>query len=107
MKLMSLLFASLFLCGCHTIHIKNGDTTGNGPERDKWQHIGILGLVEFSDPVQIENTCGPDNWAEVRTRQNVGQVFLGLVPYLSYAWSPKEATIMCAKTPVEKKTATR
>lgn len=96
MKYFSVLVLSLcFLSSCQTIHIHNDSTANKNYTQEEWHHIGIIDLVEFSDVVNLSERCEGKDWSSVRTRQSVGQVFLGLVPYLSSAWSPREVAIAC------------
>jgi hypothetical protein len=96
MKTLSLMACLCFLAvGCQTIHIKNGPQGIVNYQDPEWHHIGVIDLVEFSDAVDLNKACNGKEWTSIRTRQSVGQVFLGLVPYLSTAWSPREVSIAC------------
>jgi hypothetical protein len=96
MKIYNLLIVLCFaLVGCHTIHIKNDSNASFDYKQDEWHQIGVLELVEFSDPVDLSQRCEGKPWSSVRTRMSPGQAFLALVPYLSYAWTPQEVAISC------------
>jgi hypothetical protein len=90
-----ILILAISLAGCQTINVQNGPDASKNYTQDEWHHIGIADLVEYSDPVDLRNRCNGKDWSAVRTRQSVGQVFLGLVPYLGFFWSPREVAIAC------------
>ena len=48
----ALLSAVLLLGGCYKIDYVRNAPSAPGPTSSSWHHIGILALVEFSDPVQ-------------------------------------------------------
>ena len=75
-------FLSLFLfslSSCYTIHFSKGS---NFPyyQTSQWHHIGLLGLMEFSDPVNLEQICPANSWDSVRVQTGFLQ---GLVRYIS------------------------
>ena len=105
--LLPLLAFSLF--SCQTIHYVNG---GGAPphhyELVQWHHIGVLGLAEFSPPVNVKVICEDDGWRAVRTQTNIAQgAVKEIVPYflnsimpltgqvLKIAYSPEEASVAC------------
>ena len=61
----------------------------------KWHHGGVLGLVEFSDPVALDRAC-PGGVAEIEQRTS----FLnGLVAGLTWRlYTPQSVTVECAST---------
>jgi len=90
-----LLIASIFT-GCHKIYYhKTGPMVANknSATANEWHHIGILGLVEFSDPTNLKNYCGSGGWQSVETENS----FLsGLVSGVTYAlYTPRMANVMC------------
>ena len=102
-NLSILLLPVILITGCQTINIVNGTDTQSPAQstplpkyqQDEWHHIGIARLVEYSGPVDLNERCKGKEWTAVRTRQSTGQVFLGLIPYLNFAWSPREVAIAC------------
>ena len=52
----------------------------NGPEAESedqsalyshWHHVGVLELVEFSDPVDLKKSCAGRKWSSVTVEQGV------------------------------------
>lgn len=82
MKYLFLTFILLNLTGCYTIHfLKDSNSSQGSYMFTSWHHIGLLGLMEFSPPVNLKTTCGgPDKWESVRVQTGFLQ---GLVRTLS------------------------
>ena len=78
-KILLLSAFIVFLPSCYTIHFSRSNTTPHY-QSSQWHHIGLLGLVEFSDPVNLEQICPADSWGSVRTQTGFLQ---GLVKILS------------------------
>ena len=92
----ALVVASL-TTGCHKIYYHNGGSmvaNKNAALVNEWHHGGVLGLVEFSDPVNIKLYCGEKGWSAVETENSF---LTGLVsifgPYALY--TPREANVVC------------
>ena len=68
------------LAGCYTMHF----VKDHQPVRytsTQWHHIGILGLVEFSDPVNLRSVCnGEDRWQAVRVQTGFLQGLVRWIP---------------------------
>ncbi len=86
--------ALAFLGSCYRTKFSLRDSTQvTLSEYDEnWHHNGILGLVEFSDPVRLDRLC-PTGVAEIEQRQS----FLnGLVRVLTYSlYTPQTTTVLC------------
>ena len=60
-KILMLIAILAFLTSCQTMHFKkapSSPTDNLGPlaaNFDNWHHIGVLSLIEFSDPLTLEN----------------------------------------------------
>jgi len=65
-----LLSAALMLSGCYKIDYVRGAPSSPVPSASEWHHIGIIGLVEFSDPVALQNIC-PTGFARVHHEVSV------------------------------------
>lgn len=39
----------------------------------QWHHIGLLGLMEFSDPVDLKSICKRSDWRAVRVQTGLLQ----------------------------------
>ena len=118
MKNLFLVICLVLFCGsCQTIHYTNKSDVPQDYTYSKWHHIGILGLLEFSDPVNIQSICNDKNWKAVRTQKGFLQ---GLIPVASnvilsavgipaigsYIYTPEEVAVACSaplNTPPEPK----
>jgi hypothetical protein len=94
-KFSQLSLLTLLLTACQVIHINNGKESVVTYPQDEWHQIGIFQVAEFSDPVDLSQRCDGKDWVSAQTRMSPGQVLLGLVPYLGYAWSPLEVAYAC------------
>jgi hypothetical protein len=94
------LAVGLLANGCSTLVFTNGKVTSNSFDRGGWHHVGILRLVEFSDPIDLKRSCTDQNWEAIR----VERTFInGLVSAVtSYGtglslYDPWDYRISCAK----------
>lgn len=92
-----ILFFSILLTGCHTIHFdKNQPSSSAAVENEKWHHNWAFDLYEGSSPVNPKERCGDKQWSSVKTELsfvnglagNVGTMILPL-------WYPKTASVSC------------
>jgi hypothetical protein len=92
---MALMVVAL-LSGCHKIYYhKAGPMVANKNSAtvNEWHHIGVVGLVEFSDPTDLKNYCGSAGWRSVETENSF---LTGLVSGLTYGlYTPRMANVMC------------
>ena len=109
--LLSLLFLIVFSVSCQTIHYTNKAEVPAHYSHTQWHHIGLLGLLEFSPPVNVKARCGNKGWKAVRTQRNILQTVAGVVasaiasrilemvhPILgpfSSVYTPEEASVSC------------
>lgn len=96
MKKIALIIA-LCLSGCTTIHFDNGTDVSGLANAQKWHHIGIISLVEFSAPVNLESECGNKEWSSVQTQLTPINMLAGFVAGLIVpgVWSPKSVEVTC------------
>ena len=91
-----LLSAALMLGGCYKIDYVRGAPSSAVPTSTQWQHIGILGLFEFSDPVPLQNIC-PTGFARVHHEITVVNwlvtAAIGAVTAGSLSWVYQHSTI--------------
>ena len=81
MKRLFLIFILFNLTGCYTIHFLKDSDSSQGPYTyTSWHHIGLLGLMEFSSPVDLKATCGgPDQWGAVRVQTGLVQGLVRMI----------------------------
>ncbi len=61
--------ASILSVGCSTIHFQNGQSSMPREKASEWHHTGIFTLVEFSDPVDLNDRCRGKSWDTVTTKR--------------------------------------
>lgn len=93
MKKLFILLALLGLSACHTFHLTNGSNFNRQYVTEDWHHIGIVGLVEFSEPVNPKQICDGKEWASVRTREGFLQWLAAQVS--SGLYNPQEVAVSC------------
>ena len=84
------------LTGCYTIHfVKDSSSVPQYYTYSSWHHIGLLGLMEFSDPVNLKNICGnKDQWGAVKVQTGIlqGLVRSIVIPTGGSYYSPELRT---------------
>lgn len=86
----------LLLTGCYKINYVAGPSAPY-PQTTDWHHIGIFGLVEFSEPVMLDRIC-PSGFARV---ENQISFVNGLVPIalgtvgLAWVYQPHTVKVYC------------
>jgi len=87
----------LLTTGCYKIDYVQGPSQPY-PQRVEWHHIGIFGLVEFSEPVRLDQIC-PQGFARVHNERSVLNslvtIALGTVG-MSWAYSPYTVDVFCS-----------
>jgi len=96
MKKLILMTALLLgTSACNTIILKNGADASTAMNFEQWHHIGIIRLVEYSKPVDLNQVCSGKGWNSVQTRTGPLQVLIGILPYVSTFYTPEEVQISC------------
>ncbi len=94
--ILGALFVASMATGCHKIYYHNGGpmvANKSAATVNEWHHIGVIGLVEFSEPVDLKRYCSGKEWSAVETENSF---LTGLVSALTYAlYSPREANVVC------------
>lgn len=94
-KLMIALGLVVGLSGCATIHFDNAPTTTTKNPYSEWHHDGILRLVEFSPPVDMNNRCDGANWVTTKVERNFVQGLAAVVTWGIY--DPWDVSYACAQ----------
>lgn len=86
------------LTGCFKINYHTGQPAEPMPTYNEWHHLAVLGLVEISDPIALNQVC-PSGFAEVH---NEVSLVNGLVPIgismctgLGWLYNPHTVTVKC------------
>jgi hypothetical protein len=95
LTLGALVIATL-LSGCHKIYYHRAApmvANKNSATVNEWHHLGVIGLVEFSDPTDLKTYCGSSGWRSVETENSF---LTGLVSGVTYGlYTPRMANVMC------------
>ncbi len=85
----------LGMTGCSTIYFQR-DAQTTSTQYEEWHHDGILGLVEFSDPVDMNQRCNGSSWKTIKTEETFVQ---GLVRGVTWSlYDPWMVSYSCNKT---------
>lgn len=74
------IFTLLLVSGCSTMYFDNG-AADNSTEYSQWHHVGIIRLVEFSEPVQTSKVCSKSDWSTIKVEKSF---IHGLVTNISW-----------------------
>ena len=88
------LCTAALLSGCYRINYSTGraPNTKVMPENTT-EHMGIFGLVNFSDPVELNSIC-PEGFAKVEQKVTFAY---GLVSAITFGlYNPHRVTVQCA-----------
>ncbi len=92
-----LITAVILLSGCTTIHFDRSDTMDlNATQKTSWHHNAFLALAEISDPVNLEQKCGEQEWTSVKTELTfMNGLASGFINQIAPLWYPKTVTVSC------------
>ncbi|OFZ79418.1 MAG: hypothetical protein A2583_02935 [Bdellovibrionales bacterium RIFOXYD1_FULL_53_11] len=98
MNKLTIIFMALALMaaatGCSTMYFHNGGDKAQVMTNDKWHHDGVFGLVEFSDPEDMNAKCE----GAFKTIKVERTFINGLVRSLTYSlYDPWEVSYACSK----------
>ena len=107
-KLLLPFLLIIFSVSCQTIHYtKKSGASVHYYTYSQWHHVGILGFVEFSPPVNVKMTCEDKGWKAVRTQRNVLQGLMSLaisassqfvypaLGLINFIYTPHEVSVAC------------
>jgi hypothetical protein len=84
--------ASLALSGCYKIVLTDGGAHPFNMDNPEFHHIGVLGLVEFAEPIPVHHIC-PNGFARIDVQQDVITAILGAAT--SNLYSPTQTFVQC------------
>ncbi len=95
LDLLWILALATVLSGCSTIHFDNARTRNQPLGYYEWHHDAVLGLVELSDPVDLNARCDGKDWTSVKIELTFVQ---GLVTMATWhLYNPWNVEIACSK----------
>ena len=98
MKPSALLVALALSGGCYKMNYLNGPSSGAPSHTEDWHHIMVLGLVEVSDPIALDQVC-PNGWTKVHNKRSfkngLATTALWLIA-LGWIYTPHASTVWCA-----------
>lgn len=65
MKTFSTVLLSLSLCACAPMHFVNGPVIGDTVKREHWHHLTGAGLIELSQPFNMDYYCDNKEWEKI------------------------------------------
>lgn len=91
------LFALCIFClsACSTIEFVNGPKMDETVVRDKWHHLGVNGLIEFSAPLNLEYFCDDKQWDSVIIEHSLANYMATLSAPGFGVYSPWTITYAC------------
>ena len=119
LKLLLLFFIMVNLTGCYTMHFVRGDQTSSMHyTHSQWHHIGALGFVEFTEPVNLTTACNEvDRWQAVKVQTGWLQALVRVIPiplgtfdikyrqlsitdipilfFINFVYSPEQVSVAC------------
>lgn len=115
MRWLIFLLLSSSLIACETIQFRYEDralaSETNLIKNYSFHHIGVLGLIEFSDPVSPQNICSESYTpVAIQTERDIkiwGINYVGILlsgGLFTSAYSPQAVTVFCkskVRTPIE------
>ena len=66
---LSLALLATTISACSTLVFTNGNKESTSFDRGGWHHVGILRLVEFSEPIDLKRSCNDEDWSAIRVEQ--------------------------------------
>jgi len=99
-KIIIALMLIPLLSACHTMKFKQSpsspvvDVGIAGDDFDKWHHIGVFSLVEFSKPITTKNQ-GCTSWNSVTVQRSFLPGLVSSLPYIGIFYSPWDAYMHC------------
>jgi hypothetical protein len=92
---------ALLFSACSTMYFVQQPLPQDRPAgNERWHHVGVLDLVEFSNPVALQNAC--DNrgaWRYAKVEKGPIQVLahIGASFVLAGAYDPWAVTVSCTR----------
>ena len=97
-NLIPLIALALLATGCSTMRFHEGKGAPEVVGVEEWHHIALLGLIEASKPVPIEDRCKGNNWSDVTTERTFLNGLAGAVDGLIFRidlWEPWTVRYVC------------
>lgn len=99
MKKSLLALCFLSLTSCATIYFDNGSYASRprpGEEDTVWHHTVALGLLEYSEPIDLRRACPGSDWGYIKTSKQWPQVVLTVLGAGGIIYSPWEVEYICS-----------
>jgi len=94
MKLL-ILSACLFFSACSTMTFVNGPKLDETVVREQWHHLMFMGLIELSEPMDVEYNCGNQQWDSITIERTfLNGIANSLIWYIN-VYSPWSITYEC------------
>lgn len=90
-----LLMMACAVSGCSTIYFERGARSSRQLTFGEWHHDAVFGLVEVSDPVDMNQRCETKDWSAIKVEKTFVQGLVGMVTYSLY--DPWDVSFSCKK----------
>ena len=76
---------ALALSGCHkTMIVMDSATDNTSPKNGPWHHSLVFGLVELSDPIQLDSVC-PTGVSHIKQHRSVLNALAAAITFEIYS----------------------
>ncbi len=86
MRTLLILLTTTLVCGCAPMNFVNGPVVGDTVKREHWHHLTAAGLIELSEPFNMDYYCDDKEWEKVSVVLTAPNV-LASVSVLYSPWS--------------------
>lgn len=70
------------LAGCSTFEFVNGPELNETVKYERWHHLGLNGLVSFSQPLNVVQQCDQNQWESI----TIEKTFFNGIAGVSVPW---------------------
>lgn len=104
MKKIFLIVLVSLTAGCTQMYFDRAEPVqpNTANSQSEWHSNMVFALVEVSAPVDLNQKCQSSEWESVKTETSFTNALVGVIPYMSWIWSPKTVTVECQGLPAEK-----
>lgn len=74
MKTFTIAALSLTLSACAPMNFVNGPVIGDTVKREHWHHLAGVGLIELSEPFNMDYYCDNKEWEKISVQLTVPNV---------------------------------
>jgi outer membrane lipoprotein SlyB len=95
MRFLAMLLAATALAGCFHVRYTNDTPVAAEPAEQNWHHNVVFGLVEVSEPVNVNKAC-PGGVGLVKSEESFVAGLVNVITLTLY--NPSDVIIYCSAT---------